>query len=57
MKDKQAKKEYEKPKVTRIQLDAKCAILGFCKQVSIGSGPAAPGCGDGIGSLCLSQGS
>ena len=28
----QKKKEYEKPKVTRITLDAKCAVLGFCKQ-------------------------
>ena len=27
----QKKKEYEKPEVTRITLDAKCAVLGFCK--------------------------
>ena len=39
----QKKKEYEKPEVTRITLDAKCAVLGFCKQVSTGTGPARPG--------------
>jgi hypothetical protein len=40
------KKEYEKPEVTRIRLDAKCAVLGFCKTTNIvGSGlPAAFGC-------------
>lgn len=53
----QKKKKYEKPKVTRITLDAKCAVLGFCKQASTGSGPAVTGCTDGIGSPCLSQGS
>ena len=25
------KKKYVKPKVTEIKLDAKCAVLGFCK--------------------------
>ncbi len=35
------KKKYEKPEVTRIDLDAKCAVLGFCK--TMGSlGPATP---------------
>jgi len=38
MKEKK-KKEYEKPTVTRINLDAKCAVLGFCKiEGSTGSG-------------------
>jgi hypothetical protein len=57
MEDRQKKKEYEKPKVTRITLDAKCAVLGFCKQAGTGSGPGAPGCTDGIVSPCSSQGS
>lgn len=29
--EKKKRKRYEKPKVTRINLDAKCAVLGFCK--------------------------
>jgi len=39
------KKKYEKPKLTRIRLDAKCAVLGFCKT----SGKAGPGVGAGAG--------
>ena len=57
MEDRQKKKEYEKPKATRIRLDAKCAVLGFCKQAGTGSGPTALGCTDGIVSPCSSQGS
>jgi hypothetical protein len=53
----QKKKEYQKPEVTRITLDAKCAVLGFCKQVNTGTGPAAAGCSDGFGSSCLTIGS
>jgi hypothetical protein len=52
----QKKKEYEKPKVTRIKIDATCAVLGFCKSASR-SGPAVSGCTDGFGSNCLNQGS
>ena len=52
----QKKKEYEKPEVTRITLDAKCAVLGFCKGTG-GAGPAQTGCVDGFGGDCLSQGS
>jgi hypothetical protein len=51
----QKKKEYEKPEVNRITLDAKCAFLGFCKGAS--GGPVAAGCGDGFGGYCLNQGS
>jgi len=37
--EKKAKKKYEKPTVTRIKLDAKCAVLGFCKiEGTTGSG-------------------
>jgi len=53
----QRKKEYEKPEVTRITLDAKCAVLGFCKQASTGTGPALTGCQDAFTSPCASQGS
>jgi len=36
---KKVKKPYEKPKVTRITLDAKTAVLGFCKNYgSVGPG-------------------
>jgi hypothetical protein len=52
----QKKKEYEKPEVTRITLDAKCAVLGFCKTTSV-AGPAVSGCQDGFGSACLTYGS
>jgi hypothetical protein len=47
------KKEYEKPKLTKIRLDAKCAVLGFCKGPTIG--PGVPGCNPGSG--CPSVGS
>ena len=39
------KKKYEKPKITKIRLDAKCAVLGFCKT----SGKKGPGVGSGAG--------
>jgi hypothetical protein len=51
------KKDYEKPKVTRIVLDAKCAVLGFCKGAGLGAGPSMPGCLDALGGSCSSQGS
>jgi hypothetical protein len=52
----QKKKKYEKPEVTRITLDAKCAVLGFCKTTSA-AGPAATGCLDGFSQPCLTNGS
>jgi hypothetical protein len=39
------KKEYEKPKITKIKLDAACAVLGFCKTTGI----VGPGVGGGAG--------
>jgi hypothetical protein len=57
MEEPKRKKEYEKPKVTRIALDAKCAVLGFCKQVTTGSGPALTGCKDALNAPCLTRGS
>jgi len=54
----QRKKEYEKPKVTRITLDAKCAVLGFCKTYNTGgAGPVVSYCSDGFSSACLTSGS
>jgi hypothetical protein len=34
--EKKVKKKYEKPRITRISLDAKGAVLGFCKTESLG---------------------
>ena len=38
------KRKYVKPEVTKIYLDAECAVLGACKNAS-GSGPNGSGCG------------
>ena len=55
--EQEKKKEYEKPKITKIKLDAACAVLGFCKT----SGTVGPGVGAGAGcnpgSPCDSLGS
>ena len=56
MEENHKKKKYEKPQVTRIRLDAKCAVLGFCKNTGMG-GPVVSGCQDGLGGNCLSAGS
>ncbi len=48
---------YEPPRLTRVPLDARCAVLGFCKQAGTGAGPALPGCRDPLFSPCLSPGS
>lgn len=39
--EKKTKRKYERPEVTRIDLDAKCAVLGFCKSTGF-LGPGAP---------------
>lgn len=52
-----SRQPYEPPAVTRVPLDARCAVLGFCKQAGTGAGPALPGCRDPLFSPCLSQGS
>ena len=41
--DTKEKKTYEKPKITRIKLDARTAVLGICKTSGAG-GPNAYGC-------------
>ena len=40
------KKKYEKPQITKIKLDAECAVLGFCKTSGAG-GPSAKNCAVG----------
>ena len=56
--EKDQKKKYEKPEVTRITLDAKCAVLGFCKTYNTGgAGPVVSYCSDGFSSACLTSGS
>jgi hypothetical protein len=54
MEEKQ-KKKYEKPTVRKIKLDAKTAVLGFCKNTGF-IGPGGPGCGQ-PGPGCNSSGS
>ncbi len=56
MEEKKPKKRYEKPVVTRINLDAKCAVLGFCKGPGSG-GPVAGFCTDDDSFKCLTVGS
>ena len=38
------KKEYKKPEVKRVSLDAKCAVLAFCKNTG-SLGPDGADCG------------
>jgi hypothetical protein len=38
------KKRYTKPEVKRVSLDAKCAVLGFCKHTG-SLGPNGGDCG------------
>ena len=49
------KKKYDKPKVTRIKLDAKTAVLSICKTTGAGE-PSAAGCND-LGIDCNTIGS
>jgi hypothetical protein len=37
------KRKYEKPEVTKIYLDAECAVLGACKTTGQ-AGPSGSGC-------------
>jgi hypothetical protein len=49
------KRKYVKPKVTKIHLDAECAVLGACKTGSV-HGPGSSGCSSIMGP-CVAQGS
>lgn len=51
------KKEYEKPQITKIKLDAACAVLGFCKTSGIVGPGVGAGAGCSPGSPCDSLGS
>jgi hypothetical protein len=51
--EKNRKKKYDKPKLKRVNLDAKCAVLGFCK-TSSGVSIALPACSVDV---CQDQGS
>ena len=53
--DQSGKKRYEKPKLKKVQLDAKCAVLGFCKTTGK-LGPGRANCGVSF-PLCLAAGS
>ena len=56
MDDQKPKQKYETPRIKRIELDAKCAVLGFCQNVGQG-GPVVVGCTDGMGGNCVDIGS
>ena len=47
------RKKYVKPKVTKIKLDAKCAVLGGCK-ISGEAGPNGSGC-ESLSLPCTTQ--
>ena len=55
-KQKKKKKKYGKPKITRIKLDAKTAVLATCKTAHSTGGPEHPHCGPGP-FPCLDDGS
>ena len=49
------KKRYEKPTLKKVKLDAKCAVLGFCKvQGKIGPGKSNCKLGSAV---CFAAGS
>ena len=54
--DKNEKKKYEKPKITKIKLDPKTAVLATCKASGI-VGPGGSGCETFLGDPCSSFGS
>jgi hypothetical protein len=54
--DKNEKKKYEKPKITKIKLDPKTAVLAVCKASGI-AGPGGSGCETFLGDPCSSFGS
>jgi hypothetical protein len=49
------KKRYEKPMLKKVKLDAKCAVLGFCKTTNK-LGPGRANCGVPV-PLCFAAGS
>jgi hypothetical protein len=53
---KKEKKEYIKPEIRKIRLDAKTAVLAVCKTAEI-SGPFGIGCGPPVFQPCQGPGS
>ena len=53
--DQCGRKRYEKPRLKKVQLDAKCAVLGFCK-VTGKIGPGRMNCALGT-AKCFAAGS
>jgi hypothetical protein len=51
------KKKYEKPKITKIRLDAKTAVLASCKFPSSSGGPRNQNCRGAQFGICREQGS
>lgn len=56
MMEQKEKKQYEKPRITRIKLDARTAVLGICKTSGAG-GPTLWGCVDALSDPCNVHGS
>ena len=54
VKNKKAKKKYEKPEITKIKLDAKTAVLAACK-TSGAFGPGGNGCESFLGGGTCNQ--
>lgn len=55
---KKKRKKYVKPKITKIRIDARCAVLGFCKFSSSSGGPMNTNCrGPGNKGQCMTHGS
>ena len=54
--EKKVKKKYEKPKMTKIKLDAKTAVLATCKTSGV-VGPGGMGCKTFLGDPCNQAGS
>ena len=51
------KKKYEKPILTKIRLDAACAVLSFCKTTNLVGPGVGAGAGCSPGVACDSIGS
>ena len=51
------KRKYVKPKVTKIIIDAKTAVLAVCKVNHGSGGPMNKNCHGGPGGICRDQGS
>ena len=55
--EKKKKRKYVKPKVTKIILDSKTAVLATCKASGVGFGPKNINCRGGLSGICREHGS